>query len=82
MLYYWARDLLGLPWDPILSLVSHCFKTSPFFPPVALVKGRRSLVRRGQVTRVELAEVKVGFLERRVVRVRANLYELPGEIND
>lgn len=34
------------------------------------------------MTRVELAEVKVGFLERRVVRVRANLYELPGEIND
>lgn len=61
----------GFPWDPILSLVSHFFETSPFFPPVALVKARRSLVSRGQMTRVELTEVKVGSLELRVARLES-----------
>lgn len=83
MLYYWARDLLGLPLDPILSLVSHFLETSPLFPPVALVKAKRSLVSRGQMTRVELTEVKVGSLELRVVRLEnQSVNELPGEIND
>lgn len=72
-----------MPWDPILSLVSHFFKTSPLFPPVALIKARRSLVSRGQMTRVELAEVKVGPLELGVARLESpSVNELPGEIND
>lgn len=72
-----------MPWDPILSLVSHFFETSPLFSPVALVKARRSLVSRGQMTSVELAEVEVGSLELRIARLESqSVNELPGEIND
>lgn len=43
------------------------------------MKARRSLVSRGQMTRVQLAEVKVGSLELRIARLESqSVNELSG----